>query len=86
MANARYPVTVVVHSSTELVLEDWQRLAGIIGFCGIVLIGLMALLMIRLSAEALVDVSLKSDDFRGEPYQQLLGAVEGMEFVAGRGR
>ena len=41
---------------------------------------------IRLSAEALVDVSLMSDDFRGEPYQQLLGAVEGMEFVTGRGR
>lgn len=41
---------------------------------------------IRLSAEALVDVSIMSDDFRGEPYQQLLGAVEGMEFVAGRGR
>ena len=41
---------------------------------------------IRLASDVLVDVSIMADDFRGEPYQQLLGAVEGMEFVAGRGR
>jgi hypothetical protein len=35
---------------------------------------------IRLSADVLVDVSILADDFRGEPYQQLLGAIEGLEF------
>ncbi len=37
---------------------------------------------IRLSPAVLVDVSIMADDFRGEPYQQLLGAIEGMEFAA----
>jgi hypothetical protein len=37
---------------------------------------------IRLSPEVLVDVSILADDFRGEPYQQLLGAIEGLEFKA----
>ncbi len=35
---------------------------------------------IRLSAEVLVDVAIMADDFRGEAYQQLLGAIEGLEF------
>jgi len=39
---------------------------------------------IRLSADTLVDVSILADDFRDEPYQQLLGAVEGMEYTPGR--
>lgn len=41
---------------------------------------------IRLASDVLLEVSIMADDFRGEPYQQLLGAVEGMEFVTGRGR
>lgn len=41
---------------------------------------------IRLAPDVLVEVNIMADDFRGEPYQQLLGAVEGMEYVAGRGR
>src|SRR6188508_2244015 len=38
---------------------------------------------IRLSPEVLVDVQMMADGFRDEPYQQLLGAVEGMEFTPG---
>jgi hypothetical protein len=34
----------------------------------------------------LVDVQMMADGFRDEPYQQLLGAVEGMEFTPGRDR
>lgn len=41
---------------------------------------------IRYAADVIVEVSIMADDFRGEPYQQLLGAVEGMEFAVGRGR
>ena len=41
---------------------------------------------IRPSPEVLVDVQMMADGFRDEPYQQLLGAVEGMEFTPGRGR
>ena len=41
---------------------------------------------IRLSPEVLVDVQIMADGFRDEPYQQLLGAIEGMEFTPGRGR
>jgi hypothetical protein len=41
---------------------------------------------IRLSPEVLVDVQMMADSFREEPYQQLLGAIEGMEFTPGRGR
>ena len=41
---------------------------------------------IRLTPEVLVDVQIMADGFREEPYQQLLGAIEGMEFSPGRGR
>ena len=41
---------------------------------------------IRLTPEILVDVQIMADGFRDEPYQQLLGAIEGMEFTPGRGR
>jgi hypothetical protein len=39
---------------------------------------------IRYSPTVLVDVTISADGFRDEPYQQLLGAIEGMEFVPGR--
>jgi len=41
---------------------------------------------IKLSPTVLVDVQFMADSFRDEPYQQLLGAIEGMEFTPGRGR
>ncbi|WP_414660477.1 hypothetical protein [Horticoccus sp. 23ND18S-11] len=41
---------------------------------------------IRLSPEVLIDVTMLADGFKEEPYQQLLGAIEGMEFTPGRGR
>lgn len=41
---------------------------------------------IRLAPEVLLDVQIMADGFRDEPYQQLLGAIEGMEFTRGRGR
>ena len=41
---------------------------------------------IRLAPDVLLDVSIMADDFRDEPYQQLLGAVEGMDYVRGPGR
>ena len=41
---------------------------------------------VRLSPEVLVDVQMMADGFRDEPYQQLLGAIEGMEFTPGRRR
>jgi hypothetical protein len=40
---------------------------------------------IRLSPSVLVDVQIMADGFRDEPYQQLLGAIEGMEFTPGSG-
>jgi hypothetical protein len=39
---------------------------------------------IRLTPNVLVDVSIMADSFKDEPYQQLLGAIEGMEFTPGR--
>lgn len=41
---------------------------------------------IKLSPEVLLDVAINADGFRDEPYQQLLGALEGMEFTSERGR
>lgn len=41
---------------------------------------------IRLSAEVLIDVHIMGEGFSEESYQQLLGAVEGMEYKPGRGR
>lgn len=36
---------------------------------------------IKLAPDVLVDVQIMADGFRDEPYQQLLGAIEGMEYV-----
>jgi hypothetical protein len=41
---------------------------------------------IRLAPDVLIEVFIGSDSFSDEPYQQLLGAIEGMEFKPGRGR
>jgi len=41
---------------------------------------------IRLNAEVLLEIAIMADDFKGEHYQQLLGAIEGMEFRPGAGR
>lgn len=46
----------------------------------------MSLGKIKLAPDVLVDVQIKADGFRDEPYQQLLGAIEGMEFKPGSGR
>lgn len=35
---------------------------------------------IKLAPDVLLDVSIMSDSFKDEPYQQLLGAIEGMEY------
>ncbi|MDO8544605.1 MAG: hypothetical protein Q7S40_29540 [Opitutaceae bacterium] len=40
---------------------------------------------IRLAPDVLIDVQILADGFRDEPYQQLLGAIEGMEYTPGRG-
>ena len=40
----------------------------------------MSIGKIRLAPDVLLDVSLSADGFRDEPYQQLLGAIEGMEY------
>ena len=39
---------------------------------------------IHLAPDVLVDVAVMSDGFSSEPHQQLLGAIEGMEFKPGR--
>lgn len=36
--------------------------------------------MIRLAPDVLVEIGVSSDGFKSEAYQQLLGAIEGMEF------
>lgn len=41
---------------------------------------------IRLTPEILIEIFLGADSFRDEAYQQILGAIEGMEFKPGRGR
>jgi hypothetical protein len=41
---------------------------------------------IKLAPNVLMDVAIMADSFTEEPYQQLLGAIEGMEFTPGRGR
>jgi hypothetical protein len=46
----------------------------------------MSLGKIKLAPDVLVDVQIMADGFRDEPYQQLLGAIEGMEFKPGPGR
>jgi hypothetical protein len=39
--------------------------------------------LIHLAADVLVEVSISADGFNSEPYQQLLGMIEGMEFTPG---
>ncbi len=41
---------------------------------------------IKLAPNVLMDVAIMADSFTDEPYQQLLGAIEGMEYTPGRGR
>lgn len=41
---------------------------------------------IRLAPDVLVDVQIMGEGFSEEAYNQLLGAIEGMEFSPGRGR
>lgn len=41
---------------------------------------------IRLPKGIIIDIALMADGVSSEPYQQLLGAIEGMEFTPGRGR
>ncbi|MEO6245239.1 MAG: hypothetical protein ABIQ12_07360 [Opitutaceae bacterium] len=41
---------------------------------------------IRLAPDVLLEVFFGADSFKDEAYQQLLGAIEGMEFKPGRGR
>lgn len=36
--------------------------------------------LIRVTPEVLIEMAISSDDARGKPYQQLLGALEGMEY------
>lgn len=36
--------------------------------------------MIRVSPDVLIEMAISSDDVRGKAYQQLLGAIEGMEY------
>jgi hypothetical protein len=38
---------------------------------------------IRLAPDILLEISISADGFRDAPYQQLLGAIEGMEFRPG---
>jgi hypothetical protein len=41
----------------------------------------MSVGMIHLAADVLVEVTISADGFTSEPYQQLLGMIEGMEFT-----
>jgi hypothetical protein len=41
---------------------------------------------IRVTPTLLVDVQIMGEGFSDEAYNQLLGAVEGMEYAPGRGR
>ncbi|MEY4938981.1 MAG: hypothetical protein RIQ93_716 [Verrucomicrobiota bacterium] len=40
----------------------------------------MSMGKIRLAPDVIIDVQIMADDFRGRPYQELLGAIEGMEY------
>ena len=41
--------------------------------------------MIHLAPDVLIEVSISADGFNSEPYNQLLGMIEGMEFVPAKG-
>ncbi|HVS50727.1 MAG TPA: hypothetical protein VHD62_00120 [Opitutaceae bacterium] len=45
----------------------------------------MSLGKIHLAPDVLIDVQIMADAFRDKAYQELLGAIEGMEFKAGSG-
>ncbi|MEO7412018.1 MAG: hypothetical protein ABIZ81_01560 [Opitutaceae bacterium] len=36
--------------------------------------------LIRVAPDVLIELAISADDFRGKPYQELLGAIEGMEY------
>ena len=40
--------------------------------------------LIRLNAEVLIEIGISADGFNSAPYNDLLGAIEGMEFTAPR--
>ena len=40
--------------------------------------------LIHLAADVLIEVTISADGFNSEPYQQLLGMIEGMEFKPGK--
>jgi hypothetical protein len=42
--------------------------------------------IIRLAADVVMEVSISADGFTSAPYNELLGAIEGMEFKAGKGK
>lgn len=42
--------------------------------------------IIRLAPDVVVEVGISADGFNSAPYNELLGAIEGMEFKAGAGR
>ena len=42
--------------------------------------------MIHLTPDILIEVTISADGFRSEPYNQLLGMIEGMEFTPGKAR
>jgi hypothetical protein len=42
--------------------------------------------LIRLAADVVVEVAISADGFTSAPFNELLGAIEGMEFKPGRGR
>ena len=44
----------------------------------------MSIGKIRLAPDVVIDVHMMADSFKDEPYQQLLGAIEGLEFTRGR--
>jgi hypothetical protein len=46
----------------------------------------MSIGKIRLAPDVLVDLSISADGFRDQPYQEILGAIEGMEYTPARSR
>lgn len=45
----------------------------------------MSMGMIHLTADVLIEVSISADGFNSEPYNQLLGMIEGMEYAPAAG-
>jgi hypothetical protein len=42
--------------------------------------------LIHVAPDVLVEVAVSADGFKSEPYQQILGALEGMEYEEGKGK